>query len=286
MNVDMISKLFAKEVKRKISDKPRLPFSMFASWEYEGQLKKAGDTVTVPVFPKITMNDVSSNNTGNIKKTSLDDIDASDRNITSSSLTIDKLHTYREKFSTLEEVQTAYLISGNRMQDMRLAIDTVVELGIIQSIDAMLLANSGNVLTATEKLTENNIAKELMSLRTAMSKKEIPMDNRILVVSPEISALIAMAKILNGTDDGANALIEGWLGKFAGFRVFESNLIEGTKMYGFRAKSYNAVRQSITAKITEAPSGDYFNIIGAIAHGEKVFDQNIEQIVQLKDKAS
>ena len=29
-----------------------------------------------------------------------------------------------------------------------------------------------------------------------------------------------MAKIINGTDDGSKAAIDGWLGKFAGFDIY------------------------------------------------------------------
>ena len=278
---DVISTLFAKELKRKMSDKPRLPFSMFANFEYEGTLKNAGESVIVPISPKIVMTDASAENDGDIRKTTLGDIDASERVITKSQLKVDKLHRYREKFSTLEEIQTAYLIKGNRMQDLLTAQDIEVEKGILACINAMLAANDGQVITAGEALTEENIAKHLMKLRTALSKKEVPMDNRILVVPPEVSALIAMAKILNGTDDASQAAIDGWLGKFAGFKVYESNLLTGNKIYAFRAGAYNYVRQMMVGKVTEAEAGNYYNIIGEIAHGGKVFDQNIEQIVQL-----
>lgn len=278
---DVISQLFSKELKRKLSDNPRLPFSLFANREYEGQLKQAGDRVIVPISPKITMRDASSLNGGDIRKTSLGDIPATERVIIKSELKVDRLHDYLEQFSELEEIQTAYVIKGNRMKDLMTAVGTEFEKGIIKCIDAMLLANTGQVINASVTLDENNIAKEIMKLRTALSKKDIPMDNRILIVSPEISALIAMAKILNGTDDASQAAIDGWLGKFAGFKIYESNLIDGTKAYAFRAGAYNYVRQSVVAKVTEAEKGAYYNIFAQIAHGGKVFDQNIEQIVQL-----
>lgn len=281
--IDVVSQLFEKELKRKISDNPRLPFSIFANREYEGQLKNAGDRVIVPISPKIVMRDASSLNDGDIRKTSLQDIPATERVITKSELKVDMLHDYLEQFSHLEEIQTAYVIKGNRMKDLMTALDTSSEKGIIKSIDAMLLANSSQVINAAATLDESNIAKEIMKLRTALSKKDIPMDNRILIVSPEISALIAMAKILNGTDDASQAAIDGWLGKFAGFKVYESNLIDGSKAYAFRAGAYNYVRQSVVAKVTEGEKGAYYNILAQIAHGGKVFDQNIEQIVQLKN---
>lgn len=282
--VDVISKLFAKELRRKLSDKPRLPFSRFANFEFEGELKRAGDTITVPISPKIEMIDASSLNGGDLRKTTLDDITASERVVTKSELKIDKLHRYREKFSELEEIQTAYLIEGNRMEDLISAEEVVVEKGAIAVIDAMLAANSGQVISAAAALDETNIAKEIMKLRTLLSKKEVPMAGRKLIVSPEISGIIAIAKILTGTDDGSKAAIEGWLGRFGGFDIYESNLIDAKKLYGFREKSYNYVRQMVKARVSEATDANYYNVLGEVAHGGKVFDQNIEQIVLLKDK--
>ena len=282
--IDVVSKLFAKELRRKLSDKPRLPFSRFANFEFEGELKRAGDTITVPISPKIEMIDASSLNGGDLRKTTLDDITASERVVTKSELKIDKLHRYREKFSDLEEIQTAYLIEENRMKDLISAEEEVVEKGAIAVIDAMLAANAGQVISAAAALDENNIAKEIMKLRTLLSKKEVPMAGRKLIVSPEISGIIAMAKILTGTDDGSKAAIDGWLGRFGGFDIYESNLIDAKKLYGFREKSYNYVRQMVKAKVSEATDANYYNVLGEVAHGGKVFDQNIEQIVLLKDK--
>ena len=281
---DVVSKLFAKELRRRLSDKPRLPFSRFANFEFEGELKRAGDTITVPISPKIEMIDASSLNGGDLRKTTLDDITASERVVTKSELKIDKLHRYREKFSDLEEIQTAYLIEENRMEDLISAEEEVVEKGAIAVIDAMLAANAGQVISAAAALDETNIAKEIMKLRTLLSKKEVPMAGRKLIVSPEISGIIAMAKILTGTDDGSKAAIDGWLGRFGGFDIYESNLIDAKKLYGFREKSYNYVRQMVKAKVSEATDANYYNVLGEVAHGGKVFDQNIEQIVLLKDK--
>jgi hypothetical protein len=136
-------------------------------------------------------------------------------------------------------------------------------------------------------MSVSTVAKDIMGLRTMLSKKEVPMEDRILVVSPEVSALIAQAGILAGTEVAADAAVEGWLGKFAGFSIYESNLITPTGdgapaayIYAFRAKSYNYVRQLVKAKVTEADDGMYYNILGQVAHGGKVFDQNAEQLVR------
>lgn len=282
-NKDTISTLFQKELRRLISDKPRLPFSQIANFEHEGLLKQAGDEVIVSISPKIEMTDKSSANGGDLRKTSLGAIDISDRNIKKSSLKVDKIHEYGEAYSSLEEIQTAYSIGSERMKDLKVAIDVVVEKGIIQVIDAMILANAGNKLTATATLTAENIAENIMALRTAMSKKEIPFVWRRLIVGPKISALIAMAKIINGTDDGSKAAIDGWLGKFAGFDIYESNLIDENKLYAIHIGAVNYVRQAVNAKIAERNDAFAFNMLGQVVHGGKVFDQNIERVFVMEN---
>jgi hypothetical protein len=160
-------------------------------------------------------------------------------------------------------------------------MDTAVEQSIITMLDAFFLAHSSNVVSEST-LTAANVAEKIMKLRTKLSEKEVPMENRILVVSPAVSAIIAQAGILTGTEVAADAAVEGWLGKFAGFSIFESNLISGGNLYAFRAKSYNYVRQLFKAKVTEAEAGMYYNILGQIAHGGKVFDQNAEQLYKME----
>lgn len=283
-NTDRITALLDAEIARKISDKPKKPFARFANYKFEGQLKRAWDTVTVPISPKISLTDVSSSNSGNIKLTSEADISASDRTMTYSQLVVNKLHQYREVFSDLEEIQTLYSIKGERMYDLVEGMETAIEGSIIAMIDAFFTATSStlhNVLTAST-FNVNNCANVLMKLRTKMSQKELPMSWRILVVSPEVSGVLAQAKILSATESGVDAAVDGWVGKFAGFDIYESNLITGTKVYAFMKNSYNYVRQLYKAKVTEAEKGMYYNMLAQIAHGGKVFDQNAEQLYKLE----
>lgn len=278
-NTDKIRAILAAELRRKLSDTPKKPFMRFANYEFEWELKRAGDNVTVPISPKITLTDVSSLNSGDIRATSIADITATDRVIGYSTLTVNKLHQYREKFSDLEEIQTLYSIKGGRVQDLLEGMDTAVEQSIISMLDSHLSTyGSGSNIITKATLTTANVAENIMELRTKLSEKEVPMDNRILIVSPKVSAVIAQAGILQGTEVAANGAIEWWLGKFAGFEIYESNLIEAADIYAFRAKAYNYVRQLFKVKVTDAEAGMYYNILGQIAHGGKVFDCNAEQI--------
>ena len=282
-NVDKIRAILAAELRRKLSDTPKKPFMRFANYEFEWELKRAGDSVTVPISPKITLTDVSASNDGDIRATSIADISASDRNVGYSTLTVNKLHQYREKFSDLEEIQTLYSIRGERLNDLLNGMDTAVESSIISMLDAWFDSyGSGSNIISESTLTAANVAEKIMALRTKLSEHEVPMENRILVVSPAVSAIIAQAGIVAGTEVAADSAVEWWLGKFAGFSIFESNLILKGDLYAFRAKAYNYVRQLFKAKVVEAEAGMYYNLLGQIAHGGKVFDQNAEQLWKME----
>ena len=282
-NTDKIRAILAAELRRKLSDTPKKPFMRFANYEFEWELKRAGDSVTVPISPKVVLTDVSSLNSGDIRATSIADITATDRTVGYSTLTINKLHQYREKFSELEEIQTLYSIRGERLNDLLNGMDTAVESSIITMLDAWFDSyGSGSNIITESTLTTSNVAEKIMSLRTKLSEKEVPMENRILIVSPTVSAVIAQAGILQGTELAANGAVEWWLGKFAGFEIYESNLITKGDLYAFHAKAYNYVRQLFKAKVTEAEWGMYYNLLGQIAHGGKVFDQNAEQLWKME----
>ena len=172
-NTDQIRSILAAELRRKLSDTPKKPFMRFANYEFEWELKRAGDTVTVPISPKITLSDVSALNSGDIKATSIADITATDRTIGYSSLVINKLHQYREKFSDLEEIQTLYSIKGGRIQDLLEGMDTAVESSIISMLDAHLSTyGSGSNIITKATLTTANVAENIMELRTKLSEKE------------------------------------------------------------------------------------------------------------------
>ena len=122
-----------------------------------------------------------------------------------------------------------------------------------------------------------------MKLRTKLSEAEIDYSNRVLVVSPALSACIAQAGILAGTNVAADGAVHGFLGTFAGFEIYESNLLTATTdAYAFKKGAYNYVRQLVKAKVAESDTGMYYNLLAQMAHGFKVFPQNGEQIVKLE----
>ena len=280
--VDQVRKVLAAQLRRKMSDKPRLVFTAMANYEFEGLLKQAGDQVSVPIEPKIELTDVSDRNSGDLRATSLEDIDASERVITKDTLVVNKFHRFREKISTLEEVQTLYNIKDARRSSLLVGMDNVVEKGILQVLETNFATTAGKAQIITGNIDKTTITDAILDAKTKLEEAEV-WDDCVLVVSPKVAAIIATAQILNSTERQANAIIQGYLGEYGGFQIYKSNFITNKgDMYAFKPRSYNYVRQLTELDLAKAPTWFYYNLMGQIVHGGKVFEQNVEQLVKIE----
>ena len=108
---------------------------------------------------------------------------------------------------------------------------------------AECLVSQGTALESTAALTKNNIYEKIVDVRTQMSKNGVPNDGRrYLIVSPETYALLLKdtTNFIRATDFGDGVVQNGYVGKIAGFLVFEStNLGTVTEGEGNNETTYN-----------------------------------------------
>lgn len=97
-------------------------------------------------------------------------------------------------------------------------------------------------------LETNNVWAEIVNLRTAMSKENIPNDGkRYLLVTPDTYALILKCPEFTHASDLGDAVLQtGALGKIAGFLVFEWNdttanlaMVAGHPRFATRCKEFS-----------------------------------------------
>ena len=281
-NQDQVRKVLAAQLRRKMSDTPKLVFTAMANYEFEGVLKQAGDQVSVPIEPKIELTDVSDRNDGDLRATSLEDITATDRVITKDTLVVNKFHRFREKISSLEEVQTLYNIKDARRSSLLTGIDNVVEKGILQVIETNFATTAGQAQIITGNIDTTTITDAILDAKAKLEEAEV-WDDCVLVVTPKVATIIAQAKILNGTERQAGHIIQGYVGEYGGFQIYKSNFITNQgDMYAFKPKAYNYVRQLTELDIAKATTWFYYNLMWQIVHGGKVFAQNVEQLVKIE----
>jgi hypothetical protein len=137
---------------------------------------------------------------------------------------------------------------------------------------------AGATAMSVASLTKDNIYSNIVDIRTAMSKADVPDDGkRYLLVTPDTFALILKSpEFISASDLGDSVKQNGILGKIGGFLVKEWNdstanlaMIAGHPRYATRVHEW-----SVPVKVQDlAQSGDY---IGACAvQGRRVYGHKV-----------
>ena len=107
---------------------------------------------------------------------------------------------------------------------------------------------SGNIIGTTEspiQVTKNNIYESIIEMRTKLDKANVPTSGRTIIIPPEIYALLLQDERFVKSDAvaGQNVLVNGLVGRVAGFDVFESNNV----VYDTNNKFWKVTAQVRTA---------------------------------------
>jgi len=104
--------------------------------------------------------------------------------------------------------------------------------GIAESIDTVCLAalvSGGTELVAAAGATPTAalMYTKVLALKEALDNAKAPRMNRSLIIDPTREALLldTASKLILNTDRGDNILMDGWIGKVAGFDVYSTTLV-------------------------------------------------------------
>ena len=88
--------------------------------------------------------------------------------------------------------------------------------------------NTVGAASAPVALTKDNVYENIVKLRTKLDKANVPNTGRTLVVPPEVYALLLLDdRFAKSTaTSGQDALLNGQVGRVAGFTVFMSNNVK------------------------------------------------------------
>ena len=179
---------------------------------YEGMIRQAGDTVIINQLGDITVKDYVENT----------DVAApEDLSTTKKTLTIDKQKYFNFQIDDVEKAQGAGNLMDAAMQRAAYALADETEKIILTAIDT----DATNKLEPVAALDETNIYKELVKVKVAMDKKNVPSQGRWLVVSPDTHALLLQDTrfVATGGSMAEETLRNGFIGRVLGFEVYLSN---------------------------------------------------------------
>lgn len=185
--------------------------------EYQGIIANQGDTVHINSIGAITVKDYTKN----------DDIaDPDALTTTEQTLVIDQCKYFNFQVDDVDNVQAAGDLIDTAMGRAAYSLADVADAYLLKTIAAG--AASGNTVGAASApiaLTAANVYENIVKLRTKLDKANVPNPGRTIVVPPEVYALLLMDDRFAKSDAaaGQSALLNGEVGRVAGFTVYMSN---------------------------------------------------------------
>lgn len=209
---------------------------------YEGEISNHGDTVHINTIGAITVKSYTKNT----------DIDAPETlTTTEQNLVIDQAKYFNFQVDDVDKVQAAGELVDTAMGRAAYALADVSDAYLLGAIAAG--AAAGNTIgsaAAPVAITASNVYENIVKLKTKLDKANVPNTGRTIVVPPDVHSLLLLddrfAK--NTATAGQEALINGLVGRIAGFDVYMSNNVKT----GTGTDTGKTPYFEITAQITDA----------------------------------
>jgi N4-gp56 family major capsid protein len=209
---------------------------------YEGEISNHGDTVHINTIGAITVKSYTKNT----------DIDAPETlTTTDQTLVIDQAKYFNFQVDDVDKVQAAGELVDTAMGRAAYALADVSDAYLLGVIAAG--AAAGNTIgsaAAPVALTGSNVYENIVKLKTKLDKANVPNTGRTIVVPPDVHSLLLLDdRFAKSTATaGQEALINGLVGRIAGFDVYMSNNVKT----GIGTDTGKTPYFEITAQITDA----------------------------------
>lgn len=209
---------------------------------YEGEIRNHGDTVHINTIGAITVKSYAKNT----------DIDAPETLATTDqTLVIDQAKYFNFQVDDVDKVQAAGELVDTAMGRAAYALADVSDAYLLGVIAAG--AAAGNTIgsaAAPVALTASNVYENIVKLKTKLDKANVPNTGRTIVVPPDVHSLLLLDdRFAKSTATaGQEALINGLVGRIAGFDVYMSNNVKT----GTGTDTGKTPYFEITAQITDA----------------------------------
>lgn len=208
-------------------------FANVVNRDYEGEIKKMGDTVHINTIGAVTIGTYTSNTDFSSGPETLATTDQT--------LTVDQAKYFNFQVDDIDAAQAAGDIMDKAM--------TRAAYGLADASDkyiAGILAGAADatntVSTSAVALTSSNVYENVVKMRTILDKANVPTAGRWLVIPPEMYALILLDDrfVKTGGEMAEGILRTGLVAQAAGFDIYLSN---------------NCVSANVSEKVTYTITG-------------------------------
>ena len=205
--------------------------------DYEGQIRNQGDKVNINTLSDVAIKTYTPNS---------DIASPDDLTTTKQQLEITEADYFNIQLDDVDRVQATGELMDTAMRNVAYKMNDRTDSFILGKIASGVA--SGNIIGTTEspiQVTKNNIYESIIEMRTKLDKANVPTSGRTIIIPPEIYALLLQDERFVKSDAvaGQNVLVNGLVGRVAGFDVFESNNV----VYDTNNKFWKVTAQVRTA---------------------------------------
>lgn len=269
---DMLQKNTIKVTDKLLVAKP------YCNTEFEWELRQAGTTVRVPIFPNVTWTTWG---------TAGDTISNSTFTITSDTLTVAQVAQVRVGIADIEEVKSNISLVDNLAE--RLAYDlakkydahilSVAQAGATTALDD---GDFGGTPTNAYTLTKSNIFNAISEMWVALDDLDVEDGNRVLFVTPWVASLIRESGIYDSTESGLAVRTRGYVWEAGGFSIVKTTNLPSGYIVAMTKGAVHFVEQLWKMKIVDQVDAMWSNTIGEAVYQAKVFSPNADRVASLK----
>tara|TARA_R110000851_G_scaffold230739_3_gene383525 strand:- start:199 stop:1035 length:837 start_codon:yes stop_codon:yes gene_type:complete len=263
--------IFSKEVIRNRDIKN--VFYKYTNSDYTGELRQAGDTVTVQTLPTLSF---ASGTAGAA-------ISATNFTITAENLVIDQteqlLVTVTNKEMTQSNLELTMAVAGRFAEaEARLFDEAVRDQILVTQVADIPAANkldSGAPISLTPALAYTSI----LDLSEALDNQNVDEEGRICFVSPNFANNLMQSGFLDASDTGLETRFKGFVGMVNGVKIVKTNALTASKeVIMLKEGAVNMVVQLNNFDVRKGDNGFYENVMAEVIYGLKIFGENAKAI--------
>ena len=198
-------------------------FAGLVNRDYEGEIKKQGDTVHINTIGEVTIGTYTKDTDFTSGPQAL--------TATDSTLVINQAKYFNFAVDDIDTAQAAGDIMDKAMQRAAYGLADAADKYIADQLAAAITTANGNqVGTTAVALTKENVYENIVKMKTILDKANVPTTGRWLVVPPEMVALILQDDrfVKTGGTKAEDTLANGWVARAVGFDIYESNNCNST----------------------------------------------------------
>jgi len=255
--------------------------SMITNTDYEGEIKKFGDTVYIRSVPDLTIRTYVKGQT----------LVNEQPESTATTLTIDKGKYWSFVTEDLDKVQTdikgfVEKWTGDAAEQLKINIDTGVLGDIYADAHASNQGTTAGVDSASYNLgvtgtplslTKANFLDYIVDCGTVLDEQNVPESGRFLLIPPWAANLIKKSDLKDAsmTGDAKTILRNGVIGMIDRFTLYSSNLLTGSATAGVRMLFGIKDATTFATQLTESKVQDNPNGFGMLHRGLQVYGYKV-----------